>query len=187
MALSHKEAIEKKEADLKELREKLEKSKITILTDYRGEGHGMTVKMITELRTGLRATQSEYKVFKNSLARIAVKEANAEELADYFKNPIAMIFGYDDPAATSKALVDFLKTQKDNPLPLIKAGLMDGKVIKEETIKVLATLPSREVLLGNLLRAMNGPLQGFVNVLTGVPRGLVTALSEIKKKKEEAA
>lgn len=185
MALSHKEAIKKKEADIQKIKDKLQKAKILILTDYRGESKGMTVKKISELRTGLRETGSEYRIYKNTLTRIAVKELNAEELQEHLVQPTAIVFGYEDPAATSKALIEFLKGQKDNVLPVVRVGYMDGSIISEDTIKVLATLPPKNVLLGNLLRAMNGPVQGVVNVLNGVPRALVTVLSEIKKQKEE--
>ncbi|MCD4782330.1 MAG: 50S ribosomal protein L10 [Candidatus Eremiobacteraeota bacterium] len=185
MALSHKEAIKKKQHDIEEIKQKIGDAQITILTDYRGDSKGMSVKMITELRNKLREAKGEYKIYKNTLSSIAVKEMKADELADHFKGPTAMIFGYEDPASTSKALVEFLKGQKENPLPTIKAGYMEGEYINEDTIRRLATLPPKPVLLGNLLRVMNGSIQGFVNILNGVPRSFVTVLSEIKDKKEE--
>jgi len=185
LALSHKEAIRKKQASIDEFRQKMEESKIAILTDYRGESKGLTVKKITELRGKIRETKGEYRLFKNTLARLAVQEIGADDLVNYFQNPIAVVFGFEDPASTSKALVEFIKKQKENPLPVIKVGYMDGEILDENQIRQLATLPPKDVLLGNLLRAMNGPISGFVNVLAGVPRAFVTVLSEIKKKKEE--
>ena len=186
MALSHKEAVKKKEASIAIIKQKMEEAKIAILTDYRGEGHGLTVKAITDLRTKIRETKGEYRIYKNTMSSLAFKDIGADGLVEYLKEPTAIVFGYEDPAATSKALVEFLKEQKKDPLPIIKAGFMDGEVIKEDQIKILATLPPKDVLLGNLLRAMNGPTQGFVTVLSGVPRAFVTVLSEIKKQKEEA-
>lgn len=186
MALSHKDAVKKKEVSVKVIKEKMEKTKIAIVTDYRGDGHGLTVKAISELRGKIRETKGEYRIFKNTMSTIAFKEMGAEAMLPYLKGPSAIVFAYQDPAATSKALVEFIKEQKENPLPTIRAAFMDGKVLSEEEIKVLATLPPKEVLLGNLLRAMNGPAQGLVTVLNGVPRALVTVLSAIKKQKEEA-
>lgn len=185
MALSHKEAIKKKQHDIEEIKQKIGDAHITILTDYRGDSKGMSVKKITELRNRLRETKGEYRIYKNTLSSIAVKEMEADDLVDYFSGPTAMVFGFEDPASTSKALVGFLKGQKDNPLPTIKAGYMDGELIDEEFIRRLATLPPKPILLGNLLRVMISPIQGFANVLSGVPRNLVIVLSEIKKKKEE--
>lgn len=186
MALSHKEAVKKKEISVKVIKEKMEKAKIAIITDYRGDAGGLTVKAISELRGKIRETKGEYRIFKNTMSTIAFKEVGAEKMVPYLKGPNAIVFAYQDPAATSKALMEFIKAQKDNVLPTIRAAYMDGKVLSEDEIKVLATLPPKDVLLGNLLRAMNGPVQGFVNVLNAVPRALVTVLSEIKKQKEEA-
>ncbi len=185
MPLSHKEAVERKKKAIEEIKRNLTEAKIAIFTDYRGDSKGMTVQSMTELRKRLRPTKSEFRVYKNTLCRIAVRDLGKDELADLFMNPTAILFGFEDPAATSKVLVEFLKEQKDNPLPKVKAGYMDGQVIDEAQIKVLATLPSRDELLAQLLRTMNAPLQGFVNVLAGVPRGLVTVLTRIKEQKEQ--
>jgi len=186
LGLTHKEAMKRKEAGLDEIKEKFSQAKIAILTDYRGDKKGMTVKAITDLRRKLREAKSECNIYKNTLSKLAVKGTDAETLSEYFKQPTAIVFGFDDPAATSKALVNFIDDQKDNKLPVIRIGFMDGKIIDEGTIKTLSTLPPKNVILGNLLRAMNGPTQGLVNVLNGVPRALVTVLSEIKKQKEES-
>jgi large subunit ribosomal protein L10 len=185
--LTHKEAVKRKQQDIDEIRQKMQDSKIAIFTDYRGEGKGMTVKAMTNLRRQLREVDSEYTVYKNTLFRIVMKDIGAEKHVDEFANPTAVAFGFSDPSSTSKALVDFLKDQKENPLPVIKSAYMDGKLYGPEQIKVLATLPSRDELLAHLLRTMNGPLQGFVNVLTGVPRALVTVLDRIKEEKEKQA
>jgi large subunit ribosomal protein L10 len=185
VALSHKEAMKRKQEDIDDLKKKFDDSKIAIFTDYRGGGKGMTVKSITDLRSRLRETESEYKVYKNSLCRLVVKEKGAEELTDVFKNPTAIVFGFKDPASTSKVVVDFLKEQRDNQLPQVKAAYMDGVMFKPDQLEVLATLPTRDELLAMVLRAMNGPLQGFVNVLSGVPRSFVTVLDRIREEKEK--
>ncbi len=185
MALTHKEAVKRKKASLDEIKDKMNRSAIAVLTDYRGDGKGMSVKAITQLRQNLRETDSEYRIYKNTLCRIAFKELGVEGLLDQFVKPTAIAFGYKDSAATCKVLAEFLKTQKDNPLPRIKAAYMDGEVYDEKQVKVLATLPGRDELLSQLLRTMNGPAQGFVTVCAAVPRGFVTVLDRIREKKEK--
>lgn len=187
MALTHREAIKRKDSAIQEIKDKMGRAKIAIVTDYRGDGSGMTVKAITELRASLRQAKSEYKIYKNTLCTKAFKEIGADVMIDYFKQPTAIAFGFEDPAATSKALMDFLKDQKENALPIIKSAYMDGKVFDLNQIKTLATLPSRNELLSMLLRTMNGPVQGIVNVLSGVPRAFVTVLDRIREQKEGKA
>lgn len=187
MALTHREAMKRKKEAIAEITEKMQEAKIAILTDYRGEGGGMTVKAITDLRGRLRESKGEYKIYKNTLCNIAFKELGADALLDHLKQPTAIAFGYEDPAATSKAIVEFIKEQKkDTSLPRIKAAYMDGQLFDEAQVKVLATLPSRDELLAMLLRTMNGPLQNFVNVCAGVPRAFVTVLDKIREQKESA-
>lgn len=185
LPVTHKEALKKKKASIQEIKEKMEEAKIAIITDYRGESSGLSVQEITDLRQRLRRTNSEYKIYKNTLCKIAMAEIGAKELIEYFKEPTAILFGFEDPAASSKELVKFIKEHKTKSLPIIKAAYLDGEVYDESQVKVLATLPSRDELLSMLLRTMNSPIQGFVNVLSGIPRSLVTVLDQIRKQKEE--
>lgn len=186
MALTHAESMKRKETSLKELREKIASAKIAILTDYRGEKKGLTVKEVTDLRRKLRENKGEYRVFKNTLAKKVFNESKVAGLDEYLKNPIAIVFGFEDPSVTSKTLIDFVEEKKDRKLPEIKAGYMDGQLLTPVQLKSLASLPPKPVLLGNLVRTLNAPIQGLVNVLSGVPRNLVIALAEIQRKKEEA-
>ncbi len=162
---------------VKEIKEKIEKSKGIVLSDYMG----LNVEEITALRRELRANNVEYKVYKNTLAARAFHELKVEELDGDLKGPTAFAISYDDPVAPAKVLVKF---SKDNEKLSVKAGMVEGKIVDLGQIKALAELPSRDELLGMLLRTMNGPATGFVNVLAGNIRNLVGVLNAIKEEKE---
>ncbi|WP_461205214.1 50S ribosomal protein L10 [Clostridium sp. DL1XJH146] len=166
-----------KEAKVQEIREKLEKAQSFILADYQG----LNVEEDTQLRKISREAGVEYKVYKNKLVRLACNELGIKGLDDYLVGPISIAFGYEDPVAPAKLLSEFAKEHKKLEL---KAGLVDGKVIDEDGVKSLASLPSREVLIAQVLGGLNAPISGFVNVLQGNMRNLVCALNAIKEKQE---
>ena len=168
-----------KVAIVEELSEKLAASQLTVLTDYRG----LNVKDITELRKKLREAGIEYKVVKNTLTTLAAKKVELEELEPHLVGPTAIAFSSDDPVAPAKILSDFAQDHKQLEL---KVGVLEGKIIDTEAIGELAKLPSREVLLGMLLGAMQGPVGGFARVLAGPLTGFVRALDQIRQQKEQA-
>lgn len=186
MALSHTQAMERKSASLDELREKFANAKIAILTDYRGEASGMTVKDITALRGKLREQNGEYKVVKNTLARKIVKELGIEGLDSHFENPTAIAFGFKDPVTLAKALSDFLKERKQKP-PYIKAAYMDGQVLDAKGIDALASLPSREVLYQQLLGMLIAPHQQLMRLLQEPGRRMASIAHQISEKQPEGA
>ncbi|MGM9571148.1 MAG: 50S ribosomal protein L10 [bacterium] len=160
------------------IKEKLEKAQSVVLTDYRG----LNVAQMTELRKRLREAGVEYKVLKNTLTKIAAKEVGiSEEINSYLEGPVALAFTYDDPVSGAKVLNEF---SKENDNLEIKAGILDNKVIDAAHVKDLAELPSKEVLLSQLLSAMQGPMRGLANVLQGTIRNLVYALDAVKNQKE---
>lgn len=169
-----------KVAAVAELAEKLQKGQGVILTDYRG----LTVKDMTELRSELRKVGVEFKVVKNTLTLLAAKQVEIEGLEPILEGPTAIAIGYDDPVVAAKTISEFAK--KNDKLE-VKAGILTGKVIDAEGVKALAELPSREQLLAQVLRGMQGPISGLVNVLHGSLRNLVYVLEAIRKQKEEAA
>lgn len=171
--------IEAKSLVIAEIREKIEKSQSWILADYRG----ITVKEATKLRNKLRAAGVEFKVVKNTLTRRAANELGITGLDNHLEGPTAIAFGMTDPAAPAKILTEFIKEAKKLT---IKAGVIDGKVIDPEGVKALAELPSREVLLAQVLGAMQGPLVGLANVLQGPIRKFGYALEDLRKQKEAA-
>lgn len=152
----------------------LEKSSAVILTDYRG----LTMAEVTELRKKLREHGGEVHVVKNTLFRRAAKGTAAEGLEPFTKGPSAATFGSGDPAALAKVLTDFAKDHKQVAL---KGGLVDGHIYDAAQVKALAKLPTRDVLLAQVMSAINGPATGVAGAMQSVMRklmGTITAVAE---------
>ncbi|WP_371376771.1 50S ribosomal protein L10 [Sporomusa aerivorans] len=164
-----------------DIKEKLSTTKGAVLTNYRG----LTVAQDTKLRRKLREAGVEYKVFKNTMTRIAAKEAGIEGLDPYLEGPTAIAISYTDPVAPAKVISEFVKENKLQALE-VKAGLVEGKVIDANGVKALSNLPPREVLISQVLAGFQAPIAGFVNVLSGTMRNLVYALEAVRKQKESA-
>jgi large subunit ribosomal protein L10 len=167
-----------KEAKVKaveEIKDKFSRSRTAILTDYRG----LNVAEITELRRKLKEEDVEYKVVKNTLTSIAIKDFDFN-LDEFLEGPTAIAFSYEDPVAPAKVLVDFAKTHKQLE---IKAGVVEGKVTSKDVIDELAKLPPKEQLLANAVGAIQSPLYGIVGVLQGPLRELVYTLQAVQDKK----
>jgi large subunit ribosomal protein L10 len=170
----------KKALAIDELAEKLAKSKLAVMTDYRG----LTVAQIGELRRQLRPLQVEYEVSKNTLVAKAAAKAGVKVLDKPQEGPTAIAFCYGDIVAPSKVLGDFARTSK---IMTIKGGLLGNHLIGPADVARLATLPSKEALLAKLLGSMQSPLVGLVSVLNGPVRGLAYVLQARVKQLEEAA
>lgn len=188
MAETKTKAIRPEKIDaVREIKEKFQKAKIAIFTDYQ-RGQGLPVKEVQQLRRNVRATKGEFKVVKNTLAHKALIELKLDALSQHLQHATAIAFGYDDPASTAKALFDFAKEHKASPsdpgLPVIKIGWMDETVLESKQVHFLATLPPKPVLLSQLAGNMKAPLAGMVNTLSGVLRGFVTVLEQVRKQKE---
>ena len=171
---------EEKAVAVAELQEKLSRAKLAIMT----ECSGLSVNQITELRKQLRGAKAELKVVKNTIAARAVDGTAFIGAKDHFKGPLALTIGYDDPALTAKILRDFIKAEKRDEKMRITVGVLEGKVLQAPQVLAVASLPSREVLLAMLLSAMQGPVRGVVNTLSGVLRKLVGVMVAIQDKKK---
>ena len=114
---------------------------------------------------------------------IAAREIGLDDLVPLLTGPTAVAFGYDDPVAPAKILSEFAKTNRDLEL---KGGVLEGKVLDVDGVKALAELPSKEELLAQVVRGMQAPIAGLVNVLQGTIRNFVYALDAVRKQKEEA-
>jgi large subunit ribosomal protein L10 len=169
---------EEKASIVQELSDKFARAKIAIVTDYRG----LTVTELEELRVALRKSDSEVRVAKNTLLRRAVEGTPFEPMNDHFKGTSALTVSYADPVGPAKALVDFAKIHERL---LIRTAVMDGKLLSPEDLVALSKLPSKEILLSQLLSVMQAVPTGFVRVLNGVPQKLVYALQAIKDQKEQ--
>lgn len=139
-----------KVTDVGELTENFRSSNAAVLTEYRG----LTVSQLTQLRRNL-GTTTQYAVVKNTLSKIAVRDAGLEQLESLLQGPSAIAFVKGDPVEAAKSLRDFAKA---NPLLVIKGGVLDGKLISAAEISKIADLESREVLLSKVAGAANATL-----------------------------
>jgi large subunit ribosomal protein L10 len=168
---------QEKAQEIEALKNELSSRPPTFVLAYRG----LTVNQVSLLRRRVRAASSRYRVVKNRLALRVIKGTPYEGLAPHFEGPTAIAYSSKEPAALAKALDDF--TRENQGLQL-KAGLVDGRVIDAQTVKTLASLPAREVLVARLLSVLTGPMVRLVTVMKAPARGLVRAMDEIARKKE---
>jgi large subunit ribosomal protein L10 len=172
--------IDDKKLLVEDLKEKLARSKVLIVVDYKG----LDVATMTDLRKKLRDADVECKVVKNTLLAMASRQTDVEAISDSFKGPTAIAVSYSDPVAPAKVLIEFAKA---NTKLGIKKGVMGSKILELKDIEALSSLPSREVLLGKLLSVMNAVPASVVQVLAAVPRSLVNVLQAIRDQKEKEA
>ncbi|OGH98764.1 MAG: 50S ribosomal protein L10 [Candidatus Melainabacteria bacterium RIFOXYA12_FULL_32_12] len=168
-----------KNEKIQELSDSIAKSKVAIVTDYRG----LTVAEITDLRRQLQKEGAEYTVVKNTLTKIAIKDTPYDGLENFLEGPSAVVFGFQDQVAPAKILTQFIKKAKKVDLKL-KGGVLEGKILSPEEIRQLSELPSKEELYAKILGSVNSPASGLVNVINGVARALVIAMEEVRKQKE---
>lgn len=171
--------IEEKKQIAEDLHGRFKKSKLVILTDFKG----LDVASVSDLRRKLKEAGIEYKVVKNTLMARASQDTPVAVLANHFKGPGAVAISYDDPVAPAKILTKFADDSKKLE---IKAAVLNGQLIDTNGVKALAALPPREVLLGQLLSVMVGVPTSAVRVLAGVPRALVNVLSALRDKRQDA-
>lgn len=147
-----------KVAVVDEVRDELSSNSATILTEYRG----LSVGELAELRAALREAGADYVVVKNTLARIAARDAGFEELVDFLTGPTALTYCVDDPVGPAKALRQF---SKDHPELVVKGGILEGRVVDAETADKLADLESREDLLERFAQLVYGALANTASLL----------------------
>jgi large subunit ribosomal protein L10 len=146
-----------KAAAVAELTESFRESSAAVLTEYRG----LTVAQLKELRRSL-AGNATYAVVKNTLTKIAARDAGIETLEPLLEGPSAVAFVTGDPVVVAKGLRDFAKV---HPLLVVKGGVLDGRPLSADEVRKLADLESREVLLAKLAGGLNAPAQKLVSVL----------------------
>ncbi len=163
--------------EIKSLSERFGRAKAAFLVDFKG----LNVEKTTNLRMQLTQIDSEMRVVKNTLALRSLddNESYKDALKDAFVGNNAVVYAYEDPSATAKALDAFIK---DNDELVMKTGAMDGKQLDEATIKYLATLPSREELQAKLLGTFQAPAQKMVSLFNNVPGSFVRLLAAYKDK-----
>lgn len=178
--LPSKKVLEEKKQAVTELSEKLKTAHTGVLVDYKG----INVEDDTKLRKELRESGSFYKVVKNTLLSLALKEAGIDGLDSVLEGTTALALNPEDYVAPARILNGYAEKSKTFT---IKAGFIDGKSVDADEIKTLASLPSKEVLLAEVLRGLNGPISGLVTVLNGTMKGLVVALNAIAEKEKKSA
>jgi large subunit ribosomal protein L10 len=151
MAQTGTERRERKVAVVDEITTKLGESDAAVLTEYRG----LTVREIADLRGALRQAETEYKVFKNTLARLAVESAGRDDLLPLLEGPVAFAFVRGDAVVAAKALRDF---GKGNPALVVKGGLLSGRLLSAADFAALADVPPRDVLLATIAGGFQAPL-----------------------------
>ena len=153
----------KKEAIVEELRDMLARATLTVIADYRG----LRVADLQGLRTTLRPLGGEARVAKNTLATIAADQAGVPQLAEHLTGPTMMVVSYEDPVAVARVVGDFARTTR---ILQVRGGLTGQRLLGAAEIAAIATLPSREVLLGRVVGQIQAPLYGLVGVLSGAIR-----------------
>lgn len=168
-------------AAVQEITADLKATNIYYLLDYRG----LTFAETTDLRARLRKADASLKVVKNTLAKIAAADAGVEGLEGYLQGPTAIAYCHGDPVRVAKIIQDFIR-EKKKPI-VVRGGRLERSLLTTADMEKLATLPSREQLLGQMVGLIASPLSGLVTVLNGPIRGLVVALGQIQEQKASAA
>ena len=147
------------------------------ITDYQG----LNVANLTLLRKELRESNVKYLVAKNSLFRLAAKDAGVDGLDEYFVGPTAVAFANDDPSVAAKILHE---SHKKTELPRFKVFMVEGQLHQADEVKALAELPPRDVLLSQVVAAVEAPLTELVGTLDGFFRELVGVVDALEEKKK---
>ena len=169
---------QQKESLRQDLGGRFQKANAVIVAEYRG----LTVAELTELRVQLREGDGEFRVIPNRIAKKAIEldDPEATPLSDSLKGPVGVAYLYGDPAQGAKTVLEFAK---NNEKFIVKAGLLESKAVDANELKALASLPSKEALMGQIVGSLVAPHRGLLGVMNGVSRNLVQVLNAIKDKK----
>ena len=165
-----------KVAVVDEVRGRLAASDGAVLTEYRG----LTVTELADLRRELAAAGGDYKVYKNTLVRLAIADSPQEAVRDLLVGPTAIAFVQGDVSAVAKALRDF---SRGNPNLVIKGGIVGDGLLSASEMTVLADLPSRQTLLAQFAGALSAPMQQLAGLIEALPRNLAYGLSALLDQK----
>ena len=168
-----------KVAVVEEVTAKLNEADAVFVSEYRG----LTVAQLADLRKPLREAGAEHKVYKNTLVKLAATAADLDGLHEHLSGPTALTFVQGDVAAAAKALTDQAKA---NPALVVKGGVMGETVMSADDLKVLADLPSRDVLLAQFAGALQAPLVKTAGLLQALPRNFAYGLNALISDREAA-
>jgi len=162
---------------VQKIKELIESSQDVIFTDFRG----LNVSQITELRRSLKEKEAEYRVVKNSYARLAMSELGFPFEEEFLIDPTALALARADIGPITKVLFDFTK---DSTLK-VKGGLVDGRVVSSAEVEAISKLPGRNELYAMLMGTMNAPLTNLVYAMSGIATKLVRTLQAVAESKEK--
>jgi large subunit ribosomal protein L10 len=160
-----------------EVKTRIGEATASIVSEYRG----LTTAELAELRESLATAGGDYRIFKNTLVRLAIDGGDYQPLSEYLSGPSALTFVQGDISAVAKALRDFSRA---NPLLVIKGGLADGSLLSPGDLAALADLPPREVLLARLAGALAAPMQQMAGLLQALPRNMAYGISALIEQRE---
>lgn len=175
--MANQKRIEEKKAVVQEIEAKFKEATLVVFTDYRG----LTVEEMSDLRNRLRVPGVEYKVLKNTMTEFALKNIGNEDVIADIAGPNAVLFSKEDPVGPVKSVYEFIKQYKKLE---VKVGILEGQKLLPDRIKALADLPSREVLIAQVLGTMQAPITSLVYVLNANITGLARAIDQIREQKE---
>ncbi|HYI25492.1 MAG TPA: 50S ribosomal protein L10 [Thermomicrobiales bacterium] len=155
-----------KAIELDELTDRLTRSQLTIITDYRG----LDVSALQGFRARVRPMDAEFRIAKNTLTRIAAERVGIEGLAPQLEGPTAILFAYGDVVAPAKAVSEFVRSSR---ILQVRAGVMNGQILGPSDVEAISSLPPREELLGKLVGLLASPMARTVGVLSGPSRSVV--------------
>lgn len=167
---------ERKQKIVEEFAEKFKSQKMAVISSF----HGIAVKKLEQLRRILKRNRAEYKVAKKTLLDRALEKAGIGLRTKEAQGEIGIVLNYGDDLTPLKSLVKFAQ---NNETFKILGGILGTKILSEKEILILAKLPPREILLAQLLGALQSPIRGLARVLQGNIKNLVVALNRIKEKK----
>ena len=172
---------QKKMEQVEELANLFSNSDTIIIADYKGT----SVSDLSSLRKALNSSSSKFKIAKNTLAKLAAEKAEKNILADQINGPLGYILTNEDPSQVTKTIFDY--TEKNNIKFVIKKGLLDNELVDESTLVKLSKLPSKDILLSQLMGSMMSPLTSLVFVMNGTVQALATVIQRhVEKSAEEA-
>ena len=168
-----------KAAVVAEVREKFAASNSVIVTEYRG----LTVGALANLRRALRPLGAEYKVYKNTLVKIAARDGDMAAVDSMVGGPVAIAFVNGEVSAVAKALRDFAK---ENTALKLMGAVVDGKAVDAKGVKALADLPSRDVMLAKFAGLLKAPMSNTAYLLSALPRKAAYGLRALVEQKQAA-
>jgi large subunit ribosomal protein L10 len=168
---------ERKQEIVSELHKFFDNGTVAIVTDV----SGLTVKELTQLRRSLDKSQAKVRVAKNTLVKIATNSKDFEAIKSLAKGPSAIVVGYDDPAQSAKATVDFFKALKKGS---IRGGVLEGKAITEAEVKGLADMPSKEQLLSSIMGGLDSGARNIAGIMSRIISDIAVLVEEVAKKNE---